>query len=312
MTFLRSDSDPGRGGERIVATLRRELLAPVDAELTARHLEVMLLELDWERSPAPADRRPKLRVPRVVGTCVAAAALSLTGGLAAAGALPATAQHWISRVTHIVGIPLPDAPVRPDAPLPSRTGAPRPPQSPASTARIARLIDSEATKTVVPAVRDWAAGPTPGGAAVAAPTAAPNASEPVPVTPQPTPPADTGTSSGDNGSAGNGANDGVIDGNGNGTPAAGNNGKSEDQPAAVQSNGGNAGGNEAPHQRPTPSPPVAPGSNVGAGDTSHDASNDASAHSALPGAVALAAASDGPTHAVFERASGTKPETNSA
>ncbi|MDQ1384553.1 MAG: hypothetical protein QOG65_1932 [Actinomycetota bacterium] len=122
---------PGSADDRIVATLRRELLVPLPDDVRAAHLEAMLLERDWERPPEPAVR-PKLRARTIVGSCVVVTALSVTSGFAAAGALPATAQHWISRATGFVGIPLPDAPANRPAPPPA--GAPRHPSArPAAT-----------------------------------------------------------------------------------------------------------------------------------------------------------------------------------
>jgi hypothetical protein len=110
-------SGSGAERDRVVATLRRELLVPFDDEVAASHLEAMLLEFDWKLDPEPvaetATRRPMLRVRAVVASCMAAAALTVTGGFAAVGALPAPAQHLLSRTTRIVGIRLPDAPAPP-------------------------------------------------------------------------------------------------------------------------------------------------------------------------------------------------------
>jgi hypothetical protein len=118
--------DSGAERDRVVATLRRELLVPFDDEVAASHLEAMLLEFDWKLDPEPdaepVHRRPMLRVRTVRASCIAAATLMVTGGFAAAGALPAPAQHWLSRATRVVGIRLPDSPAPSPAP---RTNTPR-------------------------------------------------------------------------------------------------------------------------------------------------------------------------------------------
>jgi hypothetical protein len=141
MTLARWSSD---NGDRVVAILRRELLAPLPEDVGAAHLEAMLLERDWERPPEPADR-PRSRTRTIVGSCVVAAALSLTSGFAVAGALPATAQHWISRATRFVGIPLPDAPAHRPAPAPRHPSA-RPAPTPARRVAKPRPRPAEGTR----------------------------------------------------------------------------------------------------------------------------------------------------------------------
>lgn len=148
MTFPRL---PGSADERdadaVVAILCRELLTPMDDAVVAGQLEAMLLEFDWEQEAMPAPRRPRLRTPAVVGSCLVAVALSLTSGLAAAGALPATAQHWLSRATRVIGIPLPDAPGYRLTPSPTRTDPARvvpAPMGAAPTVASDRVAESSA------------------------------------------------------------------------------------------------------------------------------------------------------------------------
>ncbi len=52
MTVARR-SDSGAERDRVVATLRRQLLVPFDEEVAASHLEAMLLEFDWKLDPEP-------------------------------------------------------------------------------------------------------------------------------------------------------------------------------------------------------------------------------------------------------------------
>jgi hypothetical protein len=122
MTFPRlPGSADERDAEAVVAILCRELLTPMDDDVVAGQLEAMLLEFDWEQEAEPSSCRPRLRTPAVIGSCLVAVALSLTSGLGAAGALPATAQHWLSRASRIIGIPLPDAPRSGSTPAPPGT-----------------------------------------------------------------------------------------------------------------------------------------------------------------------------------------------
>ena len=96
-----------------VAVLQRELLAPVDHDVRDAHLEAMALELAVSRASFTRDDRRPHRVRRaVVSSAVVAGALTFMSGLGAAGALPAPAQHWLSGVTRVFGIHLPDRPSR--------------------------------------------------------------------------------------------------------------------------------------------------------------------------------------------------------
>jgi hypothetical protein len=254
MTFLRS-SDPGRGrdAERVAVALRRELLLPVDDELAARHLEAMSLEFDWELAPEPGDPRPKHRAPNVVATCVVAVALSLTSGFAAAGALPATAQHWLSRATRLVGIPLPDAPERPRPPLPPRTGMPRPAPS-RTVATLTEPVRRNATaKMSSPAGPGSAAGQSLGSsAALQVHTPQANASWSEPAAPSwPKETVDAGNGTGDNG--GNAADDSAANGAEHGARKSEVKGSAEDKSNGEQSAGesGNAKTNPEATAGPT-------------------------------------------------------------
>jgi hypothetical protein len=130
-----ADPEPTGG---IVAVLQRELLVPVDDAVAQAHLEAMTLEFELHcASFAGDDRRPRKMRRAVLGSVVAAGVLTFTGGVGAAGALPAPAQHWLSGVTRVFGIHVPDRPPRPlgasdqTAPAPSRPAPPpRAPHSP--------------------------------------------------------------------------------------------------------------------------------------------------------------------------------------
>jgi hypothetical protein len=155
MTRLHPIPGEGDDRDRIVATLRRELLAPLPDDVAAAHLEAMLLERDFDRASGPTAEpdgrrvdRPRRRARTLVGAGALAAALSLTTGFAAAGALPATAQQWISRATRVIGIPLPDAsPSRP-APRP----APRSPARQPSHPPTPTVGEREARPTPIPTI----------------------------------------------------------------------------------------------------------------------------------------------------------------
>jgi hypothetical protein len=93
---------------RAVADLRADLIAPLDPEVTERHLSAMLAAAA-ERTTAPGVvdlRRRKVR-RAAVGTAVTMLALGTTGGLAAAGSLPPVLQDPLSRVAGVVSIDLP-------------------------------------------------------------------------------------------------------------------------------------------------------------------------------------------------------------
>jgi hypothetical protein len=236
VTFLRP-SEPGRGrdSEPVVATLRRELLAPVDDDLAARHLEAMLLEFNWDLAPAPARApaadRPRRRAPKVVAACGLAAALSLTSGFAEAGALPATAQHWLSRATRFIGIPVPDAPGHPGTSVPARTPVPRsvPPRAEAvPRADGARRSGPQPLARI--AASDMVTYPTPPARAATVPRrllSLPGGPPPEPVASPPTEQPDGG------GTVGNGGHD------------SGDNGGAGDAPAAESP--GRRGGNQPGH-----------------------------------------------------------------
>jgi hypothetical protein len=121
--------------DAIVGILQRELMLPCEPDVAARHLEMMFLELEWEYvdegSAVSRASRSRRRAQAIVSTCVLATALSLSGGLAAAGALPASAQHWLHRVSRAVGLDLADAPAHASGPaqsdhLPGGDGSPAP------------------------------------------------------------------------------------------------------------------------------------------------------------------------------------------
>ncbi len=96
-----------------VAVLQRELLVPVDHDVREAHLEAMALELAVSRASFARDDCHPRRVRRaVVSSAVVAGALTFMSGLGAAGALPTPAQHWLSGLTRVFGIHLPDRPPR--------------------------------------------------------------------------------------------------------------------------------------------------------------------------------------------------------
>ena len=200
-------SDPGRGRDtmRVVAALRRDLLAPIDGQVAARHLEAMFLEFEWELAAEPdtcepVGLRPTHRATKLIGACVAAAALSLTSGFAAAGALPAPAQHWLSRRTRFV-VSRCRMPRNTDAhPLPARIGSPR--AAPSRTIAPAKVPQGAKVtpKTGAPAGPGNAAGPAPTSRAarqVRTSHATPSWSVPTPS--QPTDAVDAGDSTGEGG-----------------------------------------------------------------------------------------------------------------
>ena len=104
---LVGDDDLAR---RAVDDLRRELVRPFDADLTARHLATMGTAAR-ERQVASTADTIDLRARRIrrgaIGTVVGLVALGTTGGLAAAGQLPAPLQDAVSRVAGVVSIEVP-------------------------------------------------------------------------------------------------------------------------------------------------------------------------------------------------------------
>jgi hypothetical protein len=242
MTFPRlSGSADERDAEAVVAILCRELLTPMDDVVVGAQLEAMLLEFEWEQEAAPEARRPRVRTPAVIGSCLVAVALSLTSGLGAAGALPATAQHWLSRVTRIIGIPVPDAPGYGRAPSPIRTDPPRVAPAPMGAATTVAVDRDERWNDVRPRV--GSRRPDRSGPATLLPRTIPaptlRSSTPDPAS---SPPAEAvkppENSSGDSsGGGGTGANGGA----GNGASA----GDRESAAAHAAHTANNAGGSSA-------------------------------------------------------------------
>jgi hypothetical protein len=103
--------------EAVAGWLRAELHQPLDEPLAAAHVDAM------RRAYRSAARGRGSRwnfVRGRVGALGTIAALLAGSGMAAAGALPAAAQHAVAVVAHDVGIALPD-------PTPHHTGRPASP-----------------------------------------------------------------------------------------------------------------------------------------------------------------------------------------
>ncbi|MBK5224923.1 MAG: hypothetical protein JJE52_19025, partial [Acidimicrobiia bacterium] len=93
-----------------IADLRAGLLAPPSDEVAASHLAAMFGALDAKGSGAQVVDLTQRRARRTLaGALVAAGALGLTGGFAAAGTLPAPVQDAVSRVANVFAIDLPNS-----------------------------------------------------------------------------------------------------------------------------------------------------------------------------------------------------------
>ncbi|QGG96198.1 hypothetical protein [Actinomarinicola tropica] len=110
--------------EEVLAGLREAAVEPVAEDVAARHLAAMFAaagpgDVDLTGGPDAAGDDPDggavidLTARRskraAVGGVIAIAALSLTGGLAAAGTLPAPLQNTVARVADAFSIPVPTA-----------------------------------------------------------------------------------------------------------------------------------------------------------------------------------------------------------
>ena len=202
-----SGRDPNTDG--MVAMLQRELTPPRDPEVVARHLEMMFLEFEWghasRRSEISRGPRARRRARAIVSTCAFATALSLTGGLAAAGALPASAEHWLHRVSRAVGLHLADPPGRALGPprvdrvsgddatsvrdLIRREGAARAPHTSSPGSVVSTPVGGTDIAPTPRLSRLAAGDPRPGKGK--APTPATPASPTTPTPPTPTPPTPT-------------------------------------------------------------------------------------------------------------------------
>jgi len=90
--------------DALFAELRDELATPLSVEVASRHLD----ELSAAASEGSFRRRsPVLRATVAAATCVTL--LGVTGGLAAAGALPGPLQDGVAEIAEVVGIDLPGA-----------------------------------------------------------------------------------------------------------------------------------------------------------------------------------------------------------
>jgi hypothetical protein len=157
-----SDREPTDG---FVAVLQRELLTPVHHDVATAHLEAMALELDLSRPSVEPERHPRRLSRAVLGAIACAGALTFTGGLGAAGALPAHAQHWLSNATRVFGIHIPDRPA-PSA-VGSEGNPPRvvPASSPTPAGRSqSRTSTARRAGTSLP--RESEVGPAPKGTEV--------------------------------------------------------------------------------------------------------------------------------------------------
>lgn len=108
----------GREGERLAALvreLRADLLEEPPADLAMRHVAAMVAAAS-EAGP-DRSRRPTMRTltPRRAAVLALAAAMTLTGGLAWAGALPPAAQDAVAGVASHLGLDLPSSDDRPEA-----------------------------------------------------------------------------------------------------------------------------------------------------------------------------------------------------
>jgi hypothetical protein len=130
-----ADAPPAyRGVARALQALRE---APDYTELLGEPAAVdqiaAAVALEQRASAAPRSRRPRSPVGRLAAGAVAALGLFVTGGLASAGALPASAQNVASAVLGAVGISVPagtDDPAVDVPPTPTSSPAPSPAPTP--------------------------------------------------------------------------------------------------------------------------------------------------------------------------------------
>jgi hypothetical protein len=161
------------------ALLQNELITPTPPEVANRHLETMFLELEWQSAPAVSkDQRSRRRAKSRTLSFVAVVSMSLTGGLAAAGALPNAAQQLVSAATSVVGIDLPDGSTpapHPSVVVPAEGAKVPPPESPLPAGpRASRVVPPSG---IAPAAN--AARPAPRGAPSGTVAKSPTAAEPV-------------------------------------------------------------------------------------------------------------------------------------
>jgi hypothetical protein len=154
LTSLLGDEEAAR---RTVAQMRGELLVAPSETVAEQHLAAMRAAIGTTpATPEVIDLRARRVRRAIAGTTIGLLALGATGGLAAAGVLPAPLQDALSRAARVVAIDLPRS-------APGTTVAPvELPDTPGATAP-GNTGSTPAQTGVTPTGRDDAPGATAPG-----------------------------------------------------------------------------------------------------------------------------------------------------